>query len=456
MESLSYNFEARSFVVLVVVIYFFLSLTLYCLSVLRRSQQARENGCEQVPTYPHIDPILGLDALYRSLRAIQRGHVMEELDSRFNTINGGVSTFSTVLMGSKILHTIEPENIKTILSTRSKDYHHSPGRKAAFGYFGPGIFINDGPEWELSRAMLRPSFTKTQVRNLPALEEHVHNLIARIPKEGQTIDLQPLFLQLTNDTIFETLMGESTYTLLHSSTETKHMQVADAVEYVTEFAAFRLRIGPLASLWLGPKFRKSMAYINNYVSDHVSRALASQREKSASEMAQDPSGNVEESQKYNFLKELVKTHQNSDRIQAELLHVLGAGRETTAALLSVLCYTVARRPDILQKLRKEIVQQVGDNKPTYNDVREMKYLKWTISESKCSPFNNYHHTDPIYSPKTLPRRPNQQPRRDSRHNPPPRRRHRRQIASVRQSRYSYPIIPVFNAPAKSVLWRRCT
>jgi cytochrome P450 len=379
MENLSSTLEAQIIVGLLL-LYFCHAFTLRCLAALRRSRQARKNGCEPVPSYPHIDPILGLDAVYRSLKAVSRGHVMDEFDKRFKTINGGVNTFSTVLIGSTVVHTMAPENIKTILSTRCKDYNHSPGRKAAFGYFGNGILTADGHDWKVSRAMLRPSFTKTQVRNLHALEEHVQHLIARIPKDGKAIDLQPLFFQFTTDTIFETLLGESAYSLIGTSTETRHTQVVDAVEYTTERAAIRLRIGPLASLFLGPKFWKDLAYINNYVRDYVSRALATQAKKSPAKSEQTSDDEPGESQRYVFLQEIVRTHRDVDRIQAELLHVLGAGRDTTASLLSVMCYTIARRPDVVQKLRQEILQHVGANVPTYKDLRNLKYLRWTIDE----------------------------------------------------------------------------
>jgi Cytochrome P450 len=352
------------------------------LSTHRRSKYARDHGCKPAVSYPHIDPIFGLDSLYRTLKAMGRGHLMEEFDNRFKKINGGVDTYSSVFLGSRHVHTIDPENVKAIFRTNWKDYGHSAARKATFGYFGKGIFVTEGPEWEISRSMLRPSFNKTQIRNLPALEEHVSNLIAQILKEGQTVDLQPLFFRFTTDTIFEALMGEKFNCLLGCDNDPQLVELADAIQYVSERAIIRLRIGPIASLVLGSKFWKCLAIVHGFMRERVSRAIASQRETSSIKKEQALEQSLGEQQRYVFLHEIVKTNHDTDRIRAELLHVLGAGRNPTAGLLSVMCYTIARRPDVLQKMRQEILKQVGSNPPTYEDLCSLNYSRWTVNEGQ--------------------------------------------------------------------------
>jgi hypothetical protein len=150
MESLSHIRDARSFVIWILCLWLSYKVIQYCLTTYRRTQHARKHGCKPAASYPHIDPIFGLDSLYRSIKAIRRGHLMDEFDSLFKKINGGVDTYSSVLLGSRNVHTIDPENVKAILRTNWKDYGHSAPRKAAFGYFGKGIFTAEGPEWEIS------------------------------------------------------------------------------------------------------------------------------------------------------------------------------------------------------------------------------------------------------------------------------------------------------------------
>jgi cytochrome P450 len=124
-----------------------------------------------------------------------------------------------------VISTIEPENVKTVLSTNFKDFTLGPRRARAFvPVFGHGIFDTDGAAWERSRAMIRPSFTRSQVADLDTFETHISHLIDAIPRDGSTVDLQELFFSLTMDSATEFLFGVSTNTLVpgletHSASE---------------------------------------------------------------------------------------------------------------------------------------------------------------------------------------------------------------------------------------------
>jgi cytochrome P450 len=51
-----------------------------------------------------------------------------------------------------------------------------------------------------------------------------------------------------------------------------------------------------------------------------------------------------------------------------------AARDTTAVLLSFTVYLLAMHPDVMKKLREEILEQVGiDAAPTVENIRELKY-----------------------------------------------------------------------------------
>ncbi|KAL8737122.1 MAG: hypothetical protein Q9181_001993 [Wetmoreana brouardii] len=54
----------------------------------------------------------------------------------------------------------------------------------------------NGPAWEHSRTLLRPSFNKGTAIDLPTLETYLGKVMDRIPKDGSTFDLQPLLFSL--------------------------------------------------------------------------------------------------------------------------------------------------------------------------------------------------------------------------------------------------------------------
>ena len=109
------------------------------------------------------------------------------------------------------IQTDEPEIVKVILSTKFEDFALSERRIRAIGpSLGHGIFASNGAQWERSRALIRPNFTRSQVADLDTFETHIRHLIAAIPRDGSTFDLQPLFFSLTMDSATEFLFGRST------------------------------------------------------------------------------------------------------------------------------------------------------------------------------------------------------------------------------------------------------
>jgi hypothetical protein len=56
-----------------------------------------------------------------------------------------------------------------------------------------------------------------------------------------------------------------------------------------------------------------------------------------------------------------------------------AGRDTTTSTLTFMVYCLAMYPDVLKRLREEILEQVGaTGRPTSDDIRDMKYLRAVI------------------------------------------------------------------------------
>jgi cytochrome P450 len=158
-------------------------------------------------------------------------------------------------------------------------------------------------------------------------------------------------------------------------------QFADAFGYVTERIGFRNRVGKLAVLFPDPKWHASIKFVHEYVGDYVQQALAKSKQYASGKEKVDE----EEASRYVFLNELAKTGYGPKKIQDELLNILLAGRDTTASLLAHVFYILARRPDVFEKLRAEIMR-VGTNSPSFEQIKEMKYLQYVMNESQYTPF----------------------------------------------------------------------
>ncbi|KAB8273783.1 cytochrome P450 [Aspergillus minisclerotigenes] len=337
-------------------------------------QFKKRHGCLPPPRDHHKDPVLGLDEVRSMLRVFREDYLMEYTLEKYRRHG---NTFATSVLGDDDIFTAEPENIKTILAVKFKQFELGETRRRTFHpLLGDGIFAADGPQWEHSRTLLRPSFTRTQIAATDLHERHIQRLISRIPRDGSTVDLQELFFNLTLDTATEFLFGESVESLrpgssAGSSSFAHHFNVAQ------DEIAFSMVIAPFDQLIPRPRFRESVREARGYVGNFVKKAIEYRHSLDAEKHAGDT---TDSQSRYVFLEELAKETDNPSDITDQILNILLAGRDTTASLLSMVFYNLARRPDIWDLLRSEVATLDGKC-PSFEELKQLKYLSWVINET---------------------------------------------------------------------------
>lgn len=112
------------------------------------------------------------------------------------------------------------------------------------------------------------------------------------------------------------------------------------------------------------------AFVNSYVQQALELSPAELETKAKSDLS------------YTFLHELASYTRDPKVLRDQLVAVLLAGRDTTAASLSWTIYELARHPEVMRKLRREILDVVGPERtPTYADLKGMKYLQNVMNEA---------------------------------------------------------------------------
>ncbi|KAF1978677.1 cytochrome P450 [Bimuria novae-zelandiae CBS 107.79] len=339
---------------------------------LNRRSFIKQHGCEPCPKRYNKEPIIGYDVLKETIANFNERKMLERNQKRYRDM--GVNTFLTKIQFRPMIATCEPENVKAVLSKNFKDYSLG-NRNHSFGpLLGDGIFNSDGEKWANSRHLLRPNFARDQIADLEAFDRHFRLMMKKIPKDGSIVDLQHLFFQMTIDSATEFLFNHSTDSLRMSEDDVNNEDAifARAFMFAQEDIIHRDRWGFLNFLRPNKEGKDAIKICHTYVDKFVDQAI---REHQA-EMAAGKADN----ERYIFIKELVKQTQDKERIRNELMNILLAGRDTTASLLSNMFFQLALRPDIWAKLREEVAPLEG-RLPTYEELKNMKYLKWCMNES---------------------------------------------------------------------------
>ena len=168
------------------------------IAALHYRRTLRRLGCCPVARYPHKDPILGYD-LYRIIeRSRQQNNALPTLQRLFDTYGNG-KTFQALTWGIPTVFSADPRIIRAVLKEGFHNFGVEPFRKPFNKpWIRRGLLVSDGQEWKMSRAILRPLFQKSQHADLPGFEVHVQRLIALIPKDEETFDIQPLLCRLVS------------------------------------------------------------------------------------------------------------------------------------------------------------------------------------------------------------------------------------------------------------------
>lgn len=205
-------------------------------------------------------------------------------------------------------------------------------------------------------------------------------MITKIPRDGSIVDLQPLFFQLTLDNATEFLFGESINALCSPEGSEQQLFSQD-FDFAQRELNFRLGLGSYVWIYYNKEFNRACVRIHQFVDKFVVKALAFRQVHQSN----SKTNAAWEKEKHIFMNQIALETDDPLLIRSELLHILLAGRDTTAGLLSNTFHVLARRQDIWAKLKTE-VDQLDGRKPDYETVRGMKYLRHVVNECKCQPF----------------------------------------------------------------------
>ena len=93
-----------------------------------------------------------------------------------------------------------------------------------------------------------------------------------------------------------------------------------------------------------------------------------------------------------FLWTIARKVPDKLELRTELTGVWIPSNETTSILMSNTLFALARNPRVVEKLRREIVD-FGDKHLTFESLRSLEYLRWTVNESER--YNGRFYVEPL-------------------------------------------------------------
>jgi cytochrome P450 len=284
---------------------------------------------------------------------------------------GGI--FQLRILHKKFIFVEDPGYFKNILQEQYKIFYKYDLSGLLTKFLGNGLITSNGPTWQQQRKILQPAFHKHQLAGMTdIIHMELDKLICTLKKEkcGKPIDVCKLFMELNLGIMAKMLFGEKAEYEIKLLSETMNELAVQTDKQVNQIIKLPLVIPSPANRGF-KKARKKF--------DTIFYSLINKRKKEI---------DVGIAQGQDILQWLLESGSGKSRepmpdkqIRDELITLFLAGYETASRTLSWLFLRVAGNPEISDRIRSEMNNQVPDNSLPAHHPPILNYITSLIKET---------------------------------------------------------------------------
>lgn len=313
-----------------------------------------------IPTIPRLKTLVNSFRFLRDPITVIRGN-MAEYGHTYRFYIGGIipATF-----------TADPAFIQHILQKNHRVYKKSPIHFDHLGHFvGKGLLTIDGDHWLRQRRLIQPSFHRNRLASLTHLmneviEERLTRFEAGI-KNGP-VNMAEHMMHMAFGIIMRSIFSRSV----------PEEQVQKMSGQITQIQAFVIQLirQPYLNWW-----RKWSGKIKEHEDlaadlENAIRSLVHQRQ--ASGETRDDLLQMLLDSRYEDTGEAMSEQQLLD----ELKIIFVAGHETSANGLAWAWYLLSQHPEVVEKIRTELHENLGERRIEFTDLPKLEYLSQVVDE----------------------------------------------------------------------------
>ena len=297
------------------------------------------------------------------------GSLLEVRRDRVNFVLNATREYGDLIcfrMGPKRLYLVNhPDHARHVLSDNFANYRKGLGLNEARPLLGEGLLTSDGELWTSQRRLLQAAFNNKRMDEFcDLMVASAHSTVETWEKRDpeKTLDIAQEMVRLTINILGTTLFRID----LHGKAEV----ISRDLTVLTRWAMSRM-----TSLWKLPmrlptpanrRARKALGRLESLVEQML-------RER------QTVGGGDNESL---FALLMEQGSDNSaKRVRDEVMTLLLAGHETTAATLAWTWFLLARHPEVESKLHEEVDRVLDGRRATLGDLPRLVYTKMIVCET---------------------------------------------------------------------------
>jgi cytochrome P450 len=262
----------------------------------------------------------------------------------------------------------EPDLIDRVLVHEDSNFDKIRDLKSAYPVFGKrSVLLIDGEDHARIRRLIQPGFHHQRFAGYGDMMAARASAWQEPWQPGDVRDIHHELEELTRDLICEAMFGIS---MMKDA-----QRVGQAVQNLN--AHFHQLTLPLQEIWRHlplpgvHALNESVRILDETITRLVEERRASGRDEgdviTMLLAAQDTEGGTRPL--------------DAAEVHDQVATLFFAGHETTCSALTWTLYLLAKHPEIQEKVRAEILQALGNQKPGYENLQAIKYTHAVVSES---------------------------------------------------------------------------
>lgn len=129
------------------------------------------------------------------------------------------------------------------------------------------------------------------------------------------------------------------------------------------------------------EFEENMNLLNKVLDELIANALATQNKQDIEDLERRDYNSMENASLLRFLVDMRGEDTTSKQLRDDLMTMLIAGHETTAAVLTWTMYELSQQPELYAKVQKEMDDALQGRSPTYDDIQNLPLLRLCLAET---------------------------------------------------------------------------
>jgi len=281
----------------------------------------------------------------------------------------------------------DPVIARHILRENSENYDKGALSLVLEDIMGKGLIPADPVTWATRRRAIAPGFHKLYLQRMVSEFGQANaNLIPQLLKasrEGQVLDMEERFGSLALDVI-----GKAVFNYEFGSVNEESPVVKAAIRTLGEVEHRALTPAPY---WKIPgankliprlvEFNTDMELLNSVLYKLIDQCLESRNPAELEDLKKKDYSKVKDPSMLRFLIDLRGEECDNKQMRDDLITLLIAGHETTAAVLTWMTYALSQYPEAQKVLQKEIDEVLGDDYATFEHIERMPELQKVLAET---------------------------------------------------------------------------